>query len=54
VILDEPTAELDPESAGTVREAIGRLAAGRTVLALTHDEELAADASRVVVLEAPG
>jgi thiol reductant ABC exporter CydD subunit len=50
VILDEPTANLDPTSAGLVRDAIERLRAGRTVLLIAHRPELAALADRVVHL----
>jgi ATP-binding cassette, subfamily C, bacterial CydD len=50
VILDEPTANLDPASAGLVRDAVERLRAGRTVLLIVHRPELAALADRVVRL----
>jgi thiol reductant ABC exporter CydD subunit len=50
VILDEPTANLDPASAGLVRDAVKRLRAGRTVLLIVHRPELAALADRVVHL----
>jgi thiol reductant ABC exporter CydD subunit len=50
VILDEPTANLDPASAGLVRDAVERLRAGRTVLLIAHRPELAALADRVVHL----
>ena len=42
VILDEPTANLDPVSAELVGEAIERLRPGRTVLLIVHRPELAA------------
>ena len=48
VILDEPTANLDPESAWIVGEAVERLRHGRTMLLIAHDAELAARADRVV------
>ena len=51
VILDEPTANLDPASAELVAEAVERLRAGRTVLLIAHRPELAARADRVVRLE---
>jgi ATP-binding cassette subfamily B protein len=51
LLLDEPTASLDSESARTVVEAIRRSSAGRTVLLVTHDRDLAALADRVVVLD---
>ncbi len=50
VILDEPTADLDPASAEVVAAAIDRLRAGRTVLVLAHRPELARRADRVVAL----
>jgi ATP-binding cassette, subfamily C, bacterial CydD len=50
VILDEPTANLDPASAALVRDAVERLRAGRTVLLIAHRPELAASADRVVHL----
>ena len=50
VILDEPTANLDPASAELVSDAIERLRAGRTVLLIVHRPELAARADRVVRL----
>jgi len=51
VVLDEPTADLDRESALIVAEAVEELRGGRTVLLLAHTPELAARADRVVVLE---
>lgn len=51
VILDEPTANLDRESAELVAEALERLRAGRTVLLAVHRPELAVRADRVVRLE---
>ncbi|GAA1533882.1 ABC transporter ATP-binding protein [Kribbella lupini] len=50
VLLDEPTASLDPASAHTVIEAIRTTTADRTVLLVTHDHDLAAIADRVVTL----
>jgi thiol reductant ABC exporter CydD subunit len=52
VILDEPTANLDPESAELVADAVERLRAGRTVLLAVHRPGLAERADRVVRLEA--
>jgi ABC-type multidrug transport system fused ATPase/permease subunit len=50
VILDEPTAHLDPVSAELVSDAVERLRAGRTVLLIVHRPELAARADRIVHL----
>jgi ATP-binding cassette subfamily B protein len=50
VLLDEPTASLDPASSATVVQAIRSATARRTVLIVTHDRDLAAIADRVVVL----
>jgi ATP-binding cassette, subfamily C, bacterial CydD len=50
VVLDEPTADLDRESALLVAEAVEQLR-GRTVLLLAHTPALAARADRVVVLD---
>ena len=52
VLLDEPTADLDPVSAEAVGEAIARLGVGRTVLLVAHRPELASSADRVIRLEA--
>ncbi|MFC7327831.1 thiol reductant ABC exporter subunit CydD [Marinactinospora rubrisoli] len=37
VLLDEPTAHLDPDNAAAVRTAVTRLLAGRTALVVAHD-----------------
>jgi ATP-binding cassette subfamily C protein CydD len=52
VVLDEPTADLDPASAELVGRAIERLRRGRTMLLIAHRPELARRADRVVALEA--
>jgi len=52
VILDEPTANLDPQSAAAVSDAIERLGEGRTVLVIAHRPELFAHADRTIRLEA--
>lgn len=51
VVLDEPSADLDVASEAAVRDAIGQLARGRTVVMLTHRPTLAAAADRIVVLD---
>jgi thiol reductant ABC exporter CydD subunit len=52
VILDEPSANLDPRSTRLIRDAIERLAETSTVLLITHDSELAATAHTRVAIEA--
>jgi ABC-type transport system involved in cytochrome bd biosynthesis fused ATPase/permease subunit len=52
VLLDEPTASLDPRSAAAVVDAIRTTTTNRTVLLVTHDRDLAAIADRVVTLPA--
>ena len=52
VVLDEPTANLDPESAETIAAAIERLRRNRTVVLIAHRPELVAHADRVIRLEA--
>ncbi|MFC9858387.1 MULTISPECIES: thiol reductant ABC exporter subunit CydD [unclassified Streptomyces] len=51
LLLDEPTASLDGETEAGIVEAVGRLAAGRTVLLVVHRPALLAVADRVVTLE---
>ena len=52
VVLDEPTANLDPANADAVAGAMQQLSEGRTVLVIAHRPELAARADRIVRLEA--
>jgi len=49
-VLDEPTASLDPATAVEFREMFRQFGAGRTVLVITHDEELAMRADQVLTL----
>jgi thiol reductant ABC exporter CydD subunit len=51
VVLDEPTADLDPANASAIGDAVERLSDGRTVLVIAHSPELARRADRVVRLE---
>jgi ABC-type multidrug transport system fused ATPase/permease subunit len=51
VLLDEPSANLDPEAAALVDAAIARLCRGRTAVIATHRLDAARDADRVVVLD---
>ena len=50
VILDEPTADLDPESVAIVADAVRRLQRGRTMLLIAHRPELVQSADRIVHL----
>jgi thiol reductant ABC exporter CydD subunit len=50
VILDEPTADLDPSSVAMVAAAVQRLQSGRTMLVIAHRPELVRSADRVVRL----
>ena len=50
LVLDEPTASLDPEAAAAIDDAIERLLRGRSVLLIAHRLSSAAAADRVVVL----
>jgi ATP-binding cassette subfamily C protein CydD len=52
LVLDEPTAHLDPAAAAVVAAAIDELPSWRTVLLATHDPALRAGADRVVELQA--
>jgi ATP-binding cassette subfamily C protein CydD len=54
VLLDEPTANLDADTAAGVMTAIRRLARGRTVILAAHRPELIALADRVVDLTPVG
>jgi thiol reductant ABC exporter CydD subunit len=52
VVLDEPTANLDPEAAELVGAAVERMREGRTVLLVAHRPALARRADRMVTLTA--
>jgi ATP-binding cassette subfamily C protein CydD len=51
LILDEPTANLDPAAAEHVGRALDRLCAGRSVLIVAHEPELARRADRIATLD---
>jgi thiol reductant ABC exporter CydD subunit len=51
VVLDEPTAHLDPEAEAAVASALGRLAHGRTVVVVSHRAALADGADVLIRLE---
>jgi len=50
VVLDEPTANLDPANVRLVGEAIERLRVGRTLVLITHDAELAELADKRITM----
>lgn len=52
VLLDEPTAHLDPETETLIHEAIGALKPGRTLLIIAHRGETRALADRTIWLDA--
>jgi ATP-binding cassette, subfamily C, bacterial CydD len=52
LLLDEPTAHLDPITATQIRDAVERLMAGRTVVIVAHDHGWTDTADRVLRLEA--
>lgn len=51
LMLDEPTAALDAESESLIREALDRLAAGRTTLIIAHRLSTILDADMIVVMD---
>jgi ATP-binding cassette, subfamily C, bacterial CydD len=50
LLLDEPAAHLDPASAGLLWETIDRMAAGRTVVLVSHDRGWEGLATREIAL----
>ena len=55
ILADEPTADLDAETAGLIIEALtGAVAEGRVVIAATHDAALRDALGRVAMLEGAG
>jgi ATP-binding cassette subfamily B protein len=52
LLLDEATASLDGESEEAIREALGRLMRGRTVIAIAHRLSTVRHFDRVIVLHA--
>jgi putative ABC transport system ATP-binding protein len=52
ILADEPTGNLDARSTEEVLQIFGRLnAAGRTIILITHEDDVAAHAKRVVILD---
>ena len=50
VVLDEATAFADPENEALIQQALGRLAAGKTVLMIAHRLSTVVDADRIYLL----
>ncbi|MEI8633463.1 ATP-binding cassette domain-containing protein [Vibrio sp. PP-XX7] len=51
VLLDEPSASLDPHSERLITDAIARLAVGRTMLTIAHRLTTIEQSDQIVVLE---
>lgn len=51
VVLDEATSALDTRSEARIKEAIGALSQGRTVLAISHRLSLMEGSDRILILE---
>jgi ATP-binding cassette subfamily C protein CydD len=51
VLLDEPTAHLDPKTEWAMQESIARLLARRTVIVVAHRLSTVKQANRIVVME---
>ena len=51
VLLDEATASLDVENETEVQQALSRLLAGKTVIAIAHRMRTVTNADKVVVLD---
>ena len=51
VVLDEPTAHLDPDAEASIAEAVDRLGRGRTVVVMTHRASMVAGADAVIELD---
>jgi len=51
LIFDEATSALDPESENVIQENLPKLAAGRTVLVISHRLSIISGATRTIVLD---
>ncbi|HZT75798.1 MAG TPA: ABC transporter transmembrane domain-containing protein, partial [Vicinamibacterales bacterium] len=54
LVLDEPSAALDPESERRIADGYASVMRGRTTIVITHRLDLAARADRVIDLTVPG
>lgn len=50
ILMDEPTASIDDKTKDMVRELLGRVMQGRTVIMVTHDDYLETFADRILEL----
>jgi energy-coupling factor transporter ATP-binding protein EcfA2 len=51
-VLDEPTVGLDAKGISKVHELIGKLCQqGKGVVVITHDQKMAAQADRIIVIQ---
>ena len=53
ILLDEPTAHLDSETAAQIVQAVKALAQGRTLIVATHDPQLVAWMDRSIDVSRP-
>jgi ATP-binding cassette subfamily B protein len=51
LLLDEPTAALDPETEANIQETLRRIGKGRTVISVTHRLSWAVHCDRILLLE---
>ena len=51
LLLDEPTSALDAESEALIRDALDRLARGRTTLVIAHRLSTVLDSDLIVVMD---
>ncbi|MGO1316702.1 MAG: ABC transporter ATP-binding protein [Cellulomonadaceae bacterium] len=51
IILDEAVASVDPDTEARIQDAIGRLAAGRTVLVIAHRLSTVSDVDQIITVE---
>jgi len=51
LLLDEPTSSVDPESERLISEAVRSLGAGRTIITISHTQEMIQDADAVLEIQ---